>query len=115
MTKQTKRYYYDDTIKAAWMRKEHHIEYIEDDGEKVFLLNCPTNYIHPDCYALLEPKVGDRGIFNFDEDVKFYRGIWYRINDNSEIPKTLWAYEETEIIYRNGKAWFDPKVEEVDE
>lgn len=102
------KYYYTDALKATYMAQEFKIKYSTkleyevvfevSNGEQVNLL--PEKiYIHPGCFNFLKPQVGDL-VITLDEEPAF---ATLHLVQNGAI---------TQIIQRQGKAWFNPEVEE---
>lgn len=124
-----KRYFYTDPRKASLMLSEHNIHMymgafesndydaynrpmatmlIEDCLYRTKYLEKFKNwdkkiYMHPSCYEMLKPQVGDL--------VRLV-GCGHFVNDNRFGDKSHIFIEE--IIQRNGKAFFTPEVEEVE-
>ncbi len=123
------KYYYDDPLQAAYMLREFNfkigcydiddLNYFEEDslnslsdgiGNNQIESDIDSAYIiHPDCYELLKPKEGDLGKDSGNPlyYYLFWEGVWRSLNgikleDNGTI----------EIIQRNNKAFFTPKIEE---
>lgn len=140
------KYYYDDALKAAWMILNHSIRLIDgisemenfqisskrELGTEIYTIKMPceygwTNargafvrhnkpYVHPDCYEMLKPQIGDLVELNAPDELIFI--VHGLREDCSYIPLLDdrygrgYKYELKSIIQRNGIAFFMPKVEE---
>lgn len=104
------KYYYTDPLKAAWMAQEHNlIVSIKDNivvsWQAILRLAIKTAandyelryYVSPHCHEMLKPQEDDLCCFGGDE---FY------IFDGYGYSNVI-----TEIIKRNGKAFFMPEIE----
>lgn len=122
----TKKYFYTDALKAAWMTREFGIKIdgsdvvsiykdtpIDEYPYEVLCSNAAIKtipeikyYIHPDCHEMLKPQVGDvlqnKGII--------YKDIKYDVVTNLN---AQWIQvKPIIIIQRNGNAFFMPECEE---
>ena len=96
------RYFYTDPRKAAWMAREYEVKFISScandtlDWNNDFCevsprgWNCSKFYIHPDSLHILERQAGDEML---------------------NIIPTFDIYSDSEIVKRDGKAFFMPEVE----
>ena len=124
-----KKYYYDCLIKALYMNKEFGVKFYTAfksdfldkelgfcaDIRGIYNVLSSDNkiYVEPESEHILEPKEGDFGIVKNSNPLIFVR---FRSQYN------CWGYEgdeyyeqfnndEVNIIYRNGKHFFNPKEE----
>ena len=129
------KYYYTDVLAAAWMAKHFGMKlqkgvfgYGEGVTTYLTLLDAAGNeawkyryYIHPDSLPLLEPKEGDVVICRWGKDAAYalcgrvrnvFEGEVVRVVSSDEDPDYSgleFNYDATEIIQRNGKAFFMPE------
>ena len=126
------RYYFTCPIKAAYMNHEFGvITYIELSNksriyDKYFIkdwnhreleldakdkYHCNKYYVAPESEHIFEPKKGDLGIernLHTLEPCFFGGTYWFYDNDYLEIKPHP---QKVDIIYRNGKNFFNPKEE----
>lgn len=118
------KYYYTDPIKAAWMIKNHQIKLVheelnmdgiihfgfnEGDGYNHYGAKDGKFYIHPDCYEMLKPQVGDliERPANKTQEVSYSK-----LTQQNRIDALLNSDAQYQIIQRNGMAFFMPECEE---
>lgn len=129
------KYYYTDPIKAAWMTQNFNIGYINintwDDSYSIGAYDFISNviipessmgfacapfegtltdkkfYIHPDCYEMLKPQVGD--LLACDTKV-WWAQFKEQLIDDERLKRP--EYANYRVIQRNGKAFFMPECEE---
>jgi hypothetical protein len=118
----SKKYYYTDPLKAAWMLQEYKVKFQEgfyingglDDRDGSWLDANDFNqrlYIHPDCYEMFKPQVGDlvEAIALIGNKNKF--GVVNEVNDTwIASDKFIYETKTVKIIQRNGKAFFIPEI-----
>lgn len=117
------RYYYNDRIKAAYMAREFGVKFINDLDDDGFVedhgFGKDKYYIHPDCYEIFKPQVGDllrmdntprttyvTFIDDWDGEMFLADGEDY-LEDIREYHGYEWI---TAIIQRQGKAFFEPML-----
>ena len=128
-----KKYYYDCPIQALYMNKEFgvqfYISYKNDFSDKKLsfyvdikniynvliqllgICNIYKIYVAPESEHIFEPKEGDLGIernLHTLEPCFFGGTYWFYDNDYLEIKPHP---QKVNIIYRNGKHFFNPKEE----
>ena len=127
-----KKYYYDCPIKALYMMKEFGVKFSEAHGtnhaDKFFQINerelcdfatgviedfrgIEQIYVAPESEHIFEPKTGDLGIernLHSMEPCYFSGTYWFYEND---VLNTRPHQQMVNIIYRNGKHFFNPKEE----
>ena len=128
-----KKYYYDCPIQALYMMKEFGVEFFikDDDGDDYDFMEWYLNsqnvlelfteleafpchiYVKSESEHIFEPKEGDIGIVkNFNPLclVRFcsYYNSWNYEGDEYE---ERFNNDEVNIIYRDGKHFFNPKEE----
>ncbi len=99
----TKRYYYTDPLKVAWMIREFGFRFANEhtgaelrlgiQGDEPLLMGAGFGtkwdryYVHPDSYELLKPKSND---YTLEGNIRF----------NEAIPPVLCVYEPYEGYYK---------------
>ncbi len=136
------KYYYDDPLQAAYMLREFNfkigcydiddLNYFEEDslnslsdgiGNNQIESDIDSAYIiHPDCHEMLQPQVGDVIMDLGSKKIKYfpiykitYSDSYLCIQKYFRGHTYCYKPELIQIIQRNGKAWFNPKVEESKE
>lgn len=109
--------FYTDPIKAAWMAKKFGMEFLNENGDELWIVNggiftknlhkyfgiCLVDYsgpyhIHPSSLALLEPMVGD---------LVYDGNTGYELLYNNSYLKT---HKADRIILRDNRVFFAPEV-----
>ena len=127
-----KKYYYDCVIKALYMKEEFGVKFSEAHGanhaDKYFQINetqlcdfatgaiedfrgIEQIYVAPESEHIFEPKECDLGIernLHTIEPCYFSGTYWFYENERI---KTNPHQQRVNIIYRNGKHFFNPKEE----
>lgn len=110
----TKRYYYTDPIKAAWMAREFWVEFASHsytdamsyEGQLAFLDDGLPIEIAGDSLHIFEPMEGD--VIRDDIDGE-YQVVW-KDHKGLGIDTSKGTYPPSgQIIQRNGKAFFMPE------
>lgn len=129
------RYYYDDPIKASWMRREHGIKFsavkvqeadcnsiITPLAEDFNLLSLTLEFVRKfgiqyivddDSYESLKPRVGDYG--GNGDNSGYVDHIDYELQQIFiEIPSGVYGVNLPDFILekRDNKMWFAPEVGE---
>ena len=116
-----KKYYYDWPIQALYMHVNFGVKfsikvYLEaelwtDNDFKNMTPDTTKIYVKPESEHIFEPKKGDLGIernLHTLEPCFFGGTYWFYDNDYLEIKPHP---QKVDIIYRNGKHFFNPKQE----
>jgi hypothetical protein len=119
------KYYYTDPLKASWMTVVLDVKYCSADGKELWCdayNGCfwdgneeryDKAYINSESEHIFKPIEGDIGINTDDEDgtkepCQFIENNWV----TGQLGEYYFCFGRQEIIQRDHKAFFMPKVEE---